>query len=125
MGLIKFCAMRENRTMAGTQFTLHIHLRAWRKHRGLTLEQTANMIGSKPNTISGWETGGRKVDLDDLKKLADAYGVDPAALLFAPPGGPKFEAMKEASNLIEDMSPEHAKAWLELGKAIVSKKPEA
>lgn len=114
-----FSAMRENARMAGTQYTLHIHLRAWRKHRGLTLEQTANIIGSKPNTISGWETGGRKVDLDDLKKLADAYGVEPAALLFAPPGGPKFEAMKEASNLIENMSPERAKAWLELGRTIV------
>ncbi|WP_366142132.1 helix-turn-helix domain-containing protein [Acetobacter cerevisiae] len=117
-----FSAMRENKPMAGTQYTLHIHLRAWRKHRGLTLEQTANIIGSKLNTISGWETGGRKVDLDDLKKLADAYGVEPAALLFAPPGGEKFEAMKEASNLIEEMSPEHAKAWLDLGKVIASKK---
>lgn len=121
MGLIMFSAIRENRPMAGTQYTLHVHLRSWRKHRNLTLEQTANIIGSKPNTISGWETGGRKVDLDDLKKLADAYQVEPAALLFAPPGGPKFEAMKEASNLIEDMSPEHAKAWLELGRAIVTK----
>ncbi|AOW49402.1 hypothetical protein A4R89_08220 [Acetobacter ascendens] len=116
-----FHAMRKNTAMAGTRYTLHEHLRAWRKYRGLTLEQTANIIGSKPNTLSGWETGSRKVDLDDLKKLADAYGVEPAALLFSPPGGPKFEAMREASNIIEKMSPERAQSWLDVGRAIIDK----
>ncbi|WP_182356640.1 helix-turn-helix domain-containing protein [Komagataeibacter europaeus] len=104
--------------MAGAEFTLYIYLRPWRNYRGLTLEQVGNIIGSKANTISGWETGGRTVDLDDLKKLADAYGVHPAALLFEPPGGEQFQAMREASGLLEKMTPERAEAWLNLGKTI-------
>ncbi len=99
----------------------HQHLRAWRKAAGLTLEQLENIVGSKFNTISGWETGARTVDLDDLKKLADAYGVHPAALLFAPPGGPKFEQLKSADSLLEGMDEETAKLWFDMGRKLASK----
>ena len=111
--------------MKGTQTDLHQHLRSWRKRANLTLEQVANKIGSKSNTLSGWELGDRKVDLDDLRKLADLYGVHPAALLFAPPGGPDFEARREADQLIAKMDADALAEWMAIGRRIAPKDPPA
>ena len=61
-----------------TRFYLHVHLRSWRKSRKLTLEALAEQMGSKVSTLSGWETGRRILDLEDLQKLALYYGVHPA-----------------------------------------------
>jgi transcriptional regulator with XRE-family HTH domain len=104
--------------MSGPSTTLHVHLRAWRHVAKFTLEQLSERIGSKPNTISGWETGSRTVDLDDLKKIADAYGVHPAALLFAPPGGQLFISMKEAADLLSRMDQDAIAEWLAIGRRI-------
>ncbi len=95
---------------------LHIHLRAHRKLRNLTLEAVAAGVGVKFNTVSGWETGARKLDIADLEKLATFYGVHPATLLLAPEDGPKFEAMRRASQLAERMGPEVAEDWLRMGE---------
>jgi len=103
---------------------LHIHLRAHRKIRRMTLERVANAIGIKINTLSGWETGARAVDLNDLEKLAGFYGVHPAALLLAPEEGPRFEAMRQASSIAERMGPEAAQEWLALGQRLTPLKPD-
>ena len=97
---------------------LHTHLRSWRRHKRLTLEQLAALIGSKTNTISGWETGNRGVDLDDIKKLADAYGVHPAALLFSPGDQSGFEAMRDVFEMASSMTPEARSAWVAIGKQL-------
>lgn len=76
------------------------------------------------NTVSGWETGSRRVKLDDLEKLAKLYGIHPAALLLAPEEGPKFEAMRRASHLAEQMGPSTAEDWLRMGERIVPKTPD-
>jgi transcriptional regulator with XRE-family HTH domain len=103
---------------------LHSHLRAHRKARNLTLEAVADMIGVRFNTISQWETGKREVDLQSLAKLAKVYGIHPAALLLAPEDGPKFEAMRRASNLAERMGPDAAADWLRMGEHLVPPAPE-
>ncbi len=97
---------------------LHMHLRAHRKLRNLTLEDVAAGVGVKFNTVSGWETGKRKLDIGDLEKLASFYGVHPAVLLLAPEDGPKFEAMRRASQLAERMGPEAAEDWLRMGERL-------
>ena len=89
----------------------------------LTLEQLANKISSKVSTISGWETGHRTVDLDDLRKIADVYGVHPSLLLFAPPGTDDLIRMQEAAALMAKMSPEDAAEWLRLGGRFTAKPP--
>lgn len=89
----------------------------------MTLERVANAIGIKINTLSGWETGARAVDLNDLDKLATFYGVHPAALLLAPEEGPRFDAMRQASNMAEQMGPDAAKDWLALGQRLLPKPP--
>lgn len=104
--------------MARAASSLHVHLRGWRKHKGLTLEAVADLIGSKINTISGWETGNRGVDLDDIKKLADAYGVHPAALLFAPDDKNGYEAVRSVMEVAASMSAESREAWLAIGRQL-------
>lgn len=103
---------------------LHIFLRAWRKHAGMTQEHIANIVGVKFNTVSGWETGKRAVDLEDLRKLAAIYGVHPAALLFAPPGGSEFDALQKAAKVLERLSPEQANLWLGVGAAMKESKDD-
>lgn len=105
-------------SMAGK---LHIHLRAHRKARKLTQQAVADGINVAFNTVSGWETGARDVDLEDLEKLASFYGIHPATLLLAPEDGPKFEAMRRASELAERMGPDAAEDWLRMGERLAPK----
>lgn len=77
------------------------------------------MIGVWFNTISQWETGTRDLDLSSLAKLASAYALHPAALLLAPEEGPKFDAMRRASELAGRMGPDAVRDWLRLGERIV------
>lgn len=100
---------------------MHVHLRAWRKRRCLTLEALAEMIGSRANTISGWETGNRAVDLKDLKRLAAAYGVHPAALLMAPDDYAGSELMRQAADLARRMPEDVAATWLQLGEKLTTR----
>lgn len=100
---------------------LHIHLRSWRHHKKLTLRKVADMIGSKENTLSGWETGSRGVDLDDIKKLADVYGVHPAALLFSPSDTQHFETLREVLELINSMDGSARDVWLAMGRQLCNR----
>ena len=50
-------------------------LRALRKERGLTLQQLAKHFGMSHSTLSKYETGSRKPDMEMLKKLSDFFGV--------------------------------------------------
>lgn len=118
MGLTYGVATRENAAMPKQANNLYVHLRAWRKYAGMTQEHIANIVGVKFNTVSGWETGKRAVDLEDLDKLAKIYGVHPAALLFAPPGGAEFEAIRQAVGVLEELNPEQAQLWLGVGAAM-------
>ena len=97
----------------------HIHLRAHRKAKGLSQEQVANILGVKNNTISGWETGARVLDLEDLEKLAAVYGVHPATLLVAPEEGPVADDMRKASEIARRLSRDAAKEWLAVGDRMV------
>ena len=102
-----------------SSYTTHHHLRAWRHAFALTQEQLGNRIGSKVSTISGWENGTRRLDLADLERIAEAYGVHPALLLFAPAGSQHFEALQAVNNLWEQMDPETFRDWLAAGRRMV------
>lgn len=51
-------------------------LKALRKSQGKTQETTANDLNLKRSTLSNYETGRRRPSLDDLRKLAEYYGVN-------------------------------------------------
>ena len=97
-------------------------LRAWRLSRNYTLKTLAEKLAKGVSTVSGWETGGREVDLADLNKLADVYGVHPAALLLAPSDAvPIVDDMREAGSLAKGMDETARAEWLALGRRLVGK----
>jgi transcriptional regulator with XRE-family HTH domain len=96
--------------------TLHIHLRAHRKRRRLTLEKVAAEMGIAKNTLSEKENGIKRITLDELEKLAEIYGCSPLALLMAPDDGPRAEAMREAADIARTRDPQALQDWLSMGK---------
>ncbi|WP_397540424.1 helix-turn-helix domain-containing protein [Roseomonas mucosa] len=99
----------------------HIHLKAHRKAKGLSQEQVANILGVKNNTISGWETGARTLDLEDLEKLAKIYGVHPSALLMAPEQGQLASDMRRAAEVARKLAPDAAAEWISVGERMAPK----
>lgn len=60
-------------------------IRAWRKHRGLTLEQLADRVEMTPSGLSMLERGQSGYTQERLEQLADALMTDPASLLMRDP----------------------------------------
>jgi transcriptional regulator with XRE-family HTH domain len=60
-------------------------LREWRKFRGFTLEQAAELIGCTHSYMSLVERGKVPWNQNVLEAAAWAYGTSPAALLYADP----------------------------------------
>lgn len=60
-------------------------LRQWRKHKGYTLEQVAERIGTTHATLSRIERGKLPYNQQLLELLADAYGTDEASLIMRDP----------------------------------------
>lgn len=93
-----------------------IHLRAWRKLTGLTLEQTANKLSLHLTTLQKWEKGSRAVDTGDLQRLADLYGVHPAALFFHPNDRGAAARLTRAYDVLARMDADKAESWLVMGE---------
>jgi transcriptional regulator with XRE-family HTH domain len=55
-------------------------LRQARQAAGLTLEQAGRIAGFSPSTLSRAETGHRRMDVAELRRLADVYRVPPDML---------------------------------------------
>ncbi len=94
------------------------HLSAWRMKKGLSQEQIANMLDVNKSTVSRWENGKRALDLNDLNRLAEIYGVDPLALLMSPDDFELARRLTEAKLILESARPEAAERWLATGRDI-------
>jgi transcriptional regulator with XRE-family HTH domain len=103
----------------------HQHLRPWRRHRKKTLEKVAEAIGSKVNTISGWETGNRGINLDDLSRLARVYEVSPADLLQSPEAYDQRQALDRLGAIANRMTPDQVAHFIWLGEAIIPIAPQS
>lgn len=57
----------------------------WRKYRGYTLEQAAELSGMSVGNISAMERGAQGYTQDGLEALAEAYRVTPGQLLTVDP----------------------------------------
>jgi transcriptional regulator with XRE-family HTH domain len=57
----------------------------WRKHRGYTLEQAAELSGMSIGNISAMERGAQGYTQDGLESLAEAYNATPGQLLTVDP----------------------------------------
>lgn len=65
------------------------YFREWRQHRGLTLEQAAERIGTTHATLSRIERGKLAFNDSTLEAIAGAYNVSPADLLVRDPSDPE------------------------------------
>jgi len=55
---------------------LHNKLKLLRQRNHYTQQEIADMLGVTRSTVSNFEIGRRKPEIDVLEKLADIYGVD-------------------------------------------------
>lgn len=51
-------------------------VRSARTGKGLLQKDLADFLDVKPNTISGYENGTRKMEFDDIKKLCRFLGIE-------------------------------------------------
>ena len=63
--------------------TLGESIRNARMAKGLTQKQLAELIGSKNNSVSNWEHGTHKPDIDTLERLCKVLDISPVELLGA------------------------------------------
>ena len=61
------------------------HVRAWRKHRGLSIDSLGMLAGLTGSLISQLERGKAGYTQHSLEKVAEALGCEPWHLLCAPP----------------------------------------
>jgi len=64
-------------------------IRAWRKHRGLSLERLGERIGVTKGALSQLENGTVAYTQPMLEALADALGCEPQDLLMRDPTDPE------------------------------------
>lgn len=94
---------------------LHTHLAAWREVKGLSQEQVANILGVNKSTIHRWETGKRTMDLSDLARLSEVYGVEPVALLLSPSDHELARRLTSALAVLRAAPEAVADRWLQIG----------
>lgn len=61
---------------------IHENLKALRQSLGLTQEEVAGRLGVTRQTVSSYESGRTRPDLDTLKRLAEVYDTDIQAILY-------------------------------------------
>lgn len=110
--------------MAGAETDTHQHLRTWRKRRNKTLEQVSEAIGSKMNTISGWETGKRGINLDDLSRLAAVYKVSAADLLQSPEAYDQRQNLGRLASVAARLTHDQVEHLIWFGEAITPVEPQ-
>ena len=106
--------------MSKTNLTLQSHLRAWRKHAGLSQEQLGNSMGVAHTTVGRWERGEVPLTTKEFERLAQVFEATPAELLVAPPDAKMVSVLHEPYDIVRNMSPETLQHWLEIGKKLSS-----
>lgn len=77
-------------------------IRAWRLHRGYTLEQLAEMIGVTHGALSQLERGLVNYTQPMLESIADALACDPADLLMRDPESDIWSIWDQVKDLPDD-----------------------
>lgn len=64
----------------GPKRPFRLYIAEWRESRGLSQEALGGRLGVSDVTVSRWETGARRPDLNAQAAIAEALGVDPMDL---------------------------------------------
>lgn len=92
------------------------HLRAWRKLRGMTLEQVAAALDVSHTSVSRWEKGDMEITSKTLVALCRLYGVAPEMLLYPPTEAELSRRFDELRPLLERMDDEAFRHVLYMAK---------
>lgn len=76
----------------GPKKPLRLFIAEWREEKGLTQQQLGDRLETSDVTVSRWETGKRKPDLDAQAAIAEALGIPPADL-YRHPAQPSADAL--------------------------------
>jgi len=86
-------------TRIGSSRPYRHFLKEWRNSKGLTQQDLADRLDTTKGQISRWENNSRVLTMDVQVALADALGIDPAALFRDP-------ATPSADELLRNATPE-------------------
>lgn len=64
-----------------TSKSIKFTLRQARQHKGLRLLDVGNLVGVHWQTIRNWELGITAIDIKNLAKLCDVYGIHPDSIV--------------------------------------------
>lgn len=97
------------------------HIRAWRQYRGLTLQATADRVGTSIGgfthaSLSRIERGLQPYSQPILEALAEALGTDPASLLMRDP-----QEAEGMWSLWDRAKPGERKLIIDLAKSVVKR----
>lgn len=95
----------------GPRRPFRLYVAEWREDKGLTQQQLADRMGTSDVTISRWETGKRRPDMDAQAAIAEALGIEPIDLLRHP-------AQQSADALLRGQPPEVIDQAMNLIRAI-------
>lgn len=101
-------------TRIGPKRPFRLYIAEWRELKGLTQAQLGARLGPKgvsDVTVSRWETGSRKPDLNVQAAIAEALDIDPYDLLRHP-------SQPSADALLRDQPPEIREQAIKLIQAI-------
>lgn len=119
-----FCACRDVARPAADAHTVHMgkkqktrqFLRAWRKHRGYTLERVAEQIGMTHQNLGKIERGDVMYNDQLLEALADFYSTDKGSLIMRDPA--KLDGSDALHSLWDSLTPPQRKEALEIIEVI-------
>ena len=100
------------------------HLRAWRRFRALTLQNVSARLGISHTTLLRYETGAVMTPDDAVRRLAQIYDCTPAELRVAPEERSKGQRVHAAISLAQDLPPDIAERWIEIGRLLMENKNE-
>lgn len=93
----------------------------WRDATGLTQSQVAEHFAVSDVTIHRWETGRSPVTGPAYFKLAKIYRArSPASLYWPPNAEAEAAAVESAHRIIQGLSEERLRQWLDLGSALMN-----
>jgi len=93
---------------------VHQHLKTWRKKKGLSQEQSANILGIEHTTLGRWENGKVALNTEQLQELARAYGITVVQLLSPPEEADMVARLERVQRAFDSMDSSDAESWLSL-----------
>lgn len=93
-------------------------IRAWRKHRKLTIEQLAAEIGMSTSNLSRMERGEVPYNQEHLENIASVLRCRPADLLVELEPAQRLDEVK-AARFVRAMNPKHRKTWFSVAESFV------